>query len=141
MNLLTRRTLVLILTIVASSGVSQAAEPPLRRSAGQEVWARTEPYFGTNSPRGEVSDKDFAGFVDSEIAPRFPDGLTLLTGAGQHLDSKGVLQKERSKLLILFYPGSARDANRLIQEIRDRYKCRFEQESVLRVDSYVVVSF
>ena len=112
------------------------------RPAAQELWVRTELYFGTNQPGGtEVSDIQFAGFMDSEITPRFPDGLTLLAGYGQFLNSKGTLEKERSKVLILFYPAQTRDAFQHIQEIRKAYKDKYEQESVLRADSYVWISF
>ena len=69
---------------------------------------RTELYFGTNRRGGEVSDDEFASFVDSEITPRFPGGLTLLTGYGQFLNSQGVLIRERSKVLILFLSGAGR---------------------------------
>jgi hypothetical protein len=33
------------------------------------------------------------------------------------------------------------EANKRIQEIRERYKTAFSQESVLRVDSYSFISF
>jgi len=112
-----------------------------RPTASQEIWARTELYFGTNKAVGQVSDAEFALFVDNYITPRFPEGLTLLTGYGQFLNSKGILEKERSKVLILFYPITQRDANKLIEAIRNDYKTQFGQESVLRVDSYALVGF
>ena len=112
-----------------------------RRPRTQEVWIRTELYFGTNRPGGEVSDEEFAGFVDREVTKRFPDGLTLLTGYGQFLNSQGVLIRERSKVLILFYPLQTEGATARIQEIREAYKTAFQQESVLKVESYAYVSF
>jgi hypothetical protein len=118
-----------------------AADAPRHRPAAQEIWARTELYFGTARADGEVTEAEFVEFVDRYITPRFPDGLTLLTGYGQFLGSKGLVIKERSKLLILFYPFQFKGANRLIEEIRTKYKEKFGQESVLRVDSYSAVSF
>ena len=88
-----------------------------------------------------VTKAEFMQFVDGEVTPRFPDGLTLLSGYGQFLDSSGVIEKERSMVLILFYPLTAFDANKKIQEIRETYKSQFQQESVLRVDSVSNVSF
>ena len=55
--------------------------------------------------------------------------------------SSGVIVKERSNVLILFYPVQTEDANKLIQEIREAYIKAFQQESVLRVDSFAMVSF
>ena len=97
---------------------------------------RTELYFGRNKPDGaEVSLKDFDEFLSGFVTERFPDGLTVLTGRGQFLDSDGEVERERSVVLILLYPVSARNEKSVkIEEIRDEYKKRFLQQSVLRVD-------
>jgi uncharacterized protein DUF3574 len=97
---------------------------------------RTELYFGRNKPDGaEVSRKDFDEFLTGFVTERFPDGLTVLTGRGQFLDSDGEVERERSVVLILLYPVSARNEKSVkIDEIRDEYKKRFLQQSVLRVD-------
>ena len=65
----------------------------------------------------------------------------MLTGYGQFLNSTGVIQQERSFVLILLYPLSSNDKSRKIEEIRALYKARFNQESVLRVDTNNAVSF
>ncbi len=107
-----------------------------------EVWARTELFFGTSKPDGTVvSDGDFKQFLDAEITPRFPDGLTLLTGFGQFRNSDGVIIQEQSKLLILLYPLDDAGASDRIEQIRDTYESAFQQQSVLRVDSRAGVSF
>jgi hypothetical protein len=130
--------LALISLLPAPAG---AAEQKIRRPAATEVWARTELFFGTNTPWGPVSEEQFADFLNTEITPRFPEGLTLLTAYGQFQDSSGTLIRERSMLLILLYPAGSSDANERIQAIREEYKKRFRQESVLRVDSLAGVSF
>ena len=112
-----------------------------QQSAG-EIWNRTELYFGSAKPNGSVvSEKKFQRFVDEEVTPRFPDGLTVLTGNGQFRISSGVIIKERSMVLILLYPIEMQDAGERIEEIREAYKSAFQQESVLRVDSQARVSF
>lgn len=128
---------------LASQSLLPAGEPVRRPLASApEVWARTELYFGTNRSAGTpVSDTEFSTFVEQEVTPRFPDGLTLLNGLGQFRNSAGAIVKEKSFVLILLYPPQTVDANRKIQEIRDRYKFAFGQESVLRVDSFAFVSF
>jgi len=88
-----------------------------------------------------VTDEQFRAFLDSEITPRFPLGLTVLTGYGQFLNSAGVIQQERSFVLILLYPLSSQDSNTKIEEIRTLYKAAFNQESVLRTDTKHAVSF
>jgi Protein of unknown function (DUF3574) len=107
-----------------------------------DTWARTELYFGTSRPDGtSVSDEKFKRFLDQHVTPRFPDGLTLLTGSGQFKNSSGVIIQERSKVLILLYPLTDDDASNRIEAIRQIYKQLFSQESVLRVDSRAGVSF
>jgi Protein of unknown function (DUF3574) len=124
-----------------SSNAMAATEPVQRPTSAAEVWARTELYFGTSRPGlPEVTDAEFTDFVDTEVTPRFPDGLTRLTGKGQFRGSSGLI-KETSHVMILFYPLQMRNANLLIQQIRDRYKARFNQESVLRADGYSIISF
>ena len=97
---------------------------------------RTELYFGRNKPDGkEVSRKEFDEFLSGYVTERFPDGLTVLNGNGQFLNSEGEVERERSVVLILFYPASARNEKSIkVEEIREEYKTRFRQQSVLRVD-------
>jgi hypothetical protein len=140
---------VLLTTLGLSSATTQAGaiapEPTATTltaaaSGGGELFHRTELYFGRNRPGGEVSEEEFAHFVDVEVTKRFPDGLTLLSGLGQFQDG-GTIVQERSKLLILLYPLTDRQANREIEEIRQAYKELFQQTSVLRVDDLQRVSF
>lgn len=97
---------------------------------------RTELYFGTDKPGGgKVTTEDWDKFLEEEVTPRFPDGLTVLKGYGQFKDSGGKIVREASIILVLFYTKKQRAAvNQKIEEVRDSYKKRFNQESVLRVD-------
>ena len=88
-----------------------------------------------------MTEAEFNQFVDGQVTERFPDGLTLLSAYGQLRNSRGDLIRERSFLLVLLYPRDMRDANKRIQEIRERYKTAFAQESVLRVDTFQLVCF
>lgn len=99
------------------------------------LFARTELFFGTAKPDGAVTEEEFLAFLDKEVTPRFPDGLTLLKGDGQFRGEDGVIIKEDSFLLILLYPLEGfRESSRKINAIRRLYTTQFQQESVLRVD-------
>jgi hypothetical protein len=105
-------------------------------------FARTELFFGTNRPDGQppVSDEEFREFLDREITPRFPDGLTLVSAFGQFRNASGTIVQERSLLLVLLYPAETQKASsRKIERIRTAYKRQFQQESVLRVDDPMFV--
>jgi len=97
--------------------------------------ARLELYFGTQKPGGApVTEAEWAAFLDEEVTPRFPDGLTVLTGNGQWRNSRGVVTKETSSVLVILYePSGEKEA--AIEDIRAAYKDRFDQESVMRVDA------
>jgi hypothetical protein len=114
---------------VAEAG-SRALIPPFPA----DLFARTELFFGSLRPnKPPVSEEDFLGFLNDTITPLFPNGLTLLMGLGQFLNSQGIIQQEQSWLLILLYPiGERSDNNGKIEKIREEYKKAFEQESVLR---------
>jgi Protein of unknown function (DUF3574) len=108
---------------------------------GGEIFARTELLFGLSRSTGpDVTEEEFQSFIDLQVTPRFPDGLTLLTGNGQFKDSAGNTIQEGSKLLILLYPFSKK-RSALVDAVRDDYKTAFQQESVLRVDEHSCVSF
>jgi len=106
-----------------------------------ESMVRTELYFGRSMPGGQqVSAAQWAGFLESEVTPRFRQGLTVLDANGQWLAATGKVVKERTKLLILIYPDTPGNRS-AIGEIIDAYKRRFKQQAVLRVAGRVGVSF
>ena len=121
---------VLALGLVAPSLPASA----LDCAEGAFAMNRLELYFGTQKPGGApVTDAEWAGFLDEEVTPRFPDGLTVLTGNGQWRNSQGAVTKETSAVLIILYQPSA-EKEAAIEDIRAAYKDRFQQESVMRVD-------
>jgi hypothetical protein len=124
----------------ASAPASPAAVPTGGSTVGLpadcQPYERTVRFFGAGrAGKPPVSDQEFDAFLDAEITPRFPDGLTMLTGLGQWRGSDGKLTKERSSMVILLYPKpSAADSGTKIEEIRHLYEQKFNQESVLRAD-------
>jgi hypothetical protein len=129
------------------AALSASARDSAQDNAGRQKrfqaspFIRTELYFGRNKSDGtEVSRKEFDEFLSGFVTERFPDGLTILKGKGQFLDSEGEVERERSVVLILLYPVSARKEKSVkIEEIREEYKKRFLQQSVLRVDDSLPV--
>jgi hypothetical protein len=125
-----------------------AAGLPLAASAADahcpgdaEAFARTELFFGLSRPGGVITEEEFRAFVDARVTPRFPEGLTLLTGSGQFRDASGTIVVEGSKLLILLVPRRDARAQQKIEAIRSDYRHQFQQESVLRADAVSCVSF
>ena len=94
-----------------------------------------EAYFGRNvKTRAPVTDGEWARFMAETVTPAFPDGLTVLDGAGQWRNAAGQISREDSKVLLLVLPGQdqAAAAARLAP-VTAAWKARFAQESVLTV--------
>lgn len=127
-------------TVPAAHGQTESADAPgcalAAPEIGAEPWLRTELFFGTAKPDGSaVTEAEWDGFLDAEITPRFPDGLTVLDGAGQWQESDGDIVEEQSKIVVLLYPREASaESNAEIEQIRAAYEQAFKQESVLRAD-------
>lgn len=103
-------------------------------------FARTELYFGTAMSEGPVTEAQFQDFVDREVTPRFPDGLTITKADGRFRTEEGEIVKEQSFVLVLLYPYETfAEGSRRIERIRSLYKKQFDQQSVLRVDDQFVV--
>lgn len=110
-------------------------------NAKQTNLLKDELYFGLTKPGGEpVSEAEWQEFVSAVITPRFREGLTVLDGSGQFLNTSGILIRENSKIVILIYESSP-EKNQAINEVIETYKRTFQQESVLRATSEVKVSF
>jgi hypothetical protein len=129
-------TLVPTATLVPAPSATELDMRDADARLKTDPFIRTELFFGSERPgKPEVNDTEFKQFLDQEVTPRFPDGLTVLKGFGQFRESDGKIVQESSFVLILLYPRETlRDSSGKIEQIRTLYKQRFEQESVLRVD-------
>lgn len=120
--------------VVGDATVS-ACLPPSR------TMTRLELLFGSDRKGAPaVSAEEWTAFVDREVTPRFPDGLTVLSADGQWRGSDGALVKERSRVVVVWHEPTAK-SHADAEAIRAAYKGQFAQESVMRVDSRSCVSF
>lgn len=118
----------------AGAGTAIACRP------GSAPMARTELIFGTQRPRlPPVSGAAWRRFVAREIAPRFPDGFTLLEARGEWRGRRGGI-RETSHILIVWHGVTPHQQDKF-EVLRSIYKQRFRQQSVLRIDGADCVSF
>lgn len=126
--------------LALSLATSACGEDEAACEVGSEMH-RTELFFGRDRANAEpVSEAEWQNFVDTSVTPRFRDGLTMYDADGQYLLENGNLVREDSKVLVLLHDGNAA-ISRDIDTIRDEYKQRFNQESVLRIDAVSCVAF
>lgn len=100
------------------------------------VLIKDELYFGLSKPTGEeITETNWKKFLNLVVEPRFPEGFTILNADGQYMKTE-----EPAKVLVIFHSNSGKE-NQFMQEIIDKYKQQFQQQSVLRVSCLVTVLF
>ena len=87
-----------------------------------------------------MTDAAWRAFLADEITPRFPDGLTVFTAAGQWRDASGTMVRECTKVVLILTKSDDAGMQRTV-EIAEAYKRTFGQESVLRVIAEVCAAF
>ena len=107
-------------------------------------WVDTKLYFGlgpADHPEQGISEARWRDFLDREVTPRFPDGLSVVDVYGQW-QGKGQTAPERlrSKLLIIDYLDSQQNRDK-VDAIRAAWKKMTGDQSVLRVTEPADVSF
>lgn len=139
MNLRPLRLILLVTCLTLGACVS--AERIAPATAGMSAQISDRLYFGRNIPTGgTVSDRAWAAFLAEVVTPRFPAGLTVLSGDGQWRGADGAIAHEKSFVLELLHPDDTA-SEQAVREIAAEYQRRFAQEAVLRVRDRVEVSF
>ena len=107
-------------------------------------WVTTQLYFGlgpADAPDKGVSDAAWRDFLDKQVTPRFPAGLSVIDLYGQwQVNQETKPERVRTKLLILAYPATSENSAR-IEAIRVAWKTLTGDQSVMRVTQPADVSF
>jgi hypothetical protein len=98
--------------------------------------------FGRNiGDAPAVDDAAWEHFVDREMTPRFPDGLTITDATGQWREPKGgAVKREAAKHVEIAMSGRADDQKRLAALV-EAYKEQFHQRGVVVIIRPACVSF
>lgn len=131
----------LALSSALAAGACQHAGGSGLACAGQS-WQEARLYFGQSIPDGGRVELDqWRGFLDAVVAPRFPDGFTVLDGTGFWRDRvSDETEAEGSKVLVVLHDDGA-TSRQALEEIAADYIARFDQQAVLRSDRAVCVNF
>lgn len=124
-----------------NAGLKASSTEPVCAAGGVEM-ARVELIFGLDiKGGGRITEKEWRAFLEQEVTPRFPDGLTAFDAYGQwRVPNDGRIARLDTKMLLIWYAPSP-EAEARIQEVREAYKTRYRQISVMRVDGMDCVSF
>lgn len=137
------RKLALFAALGLLSACAQTSTPPQPVQVAGTCAAPLKPaleinlYFGRDiEGGGEVTERQWAQFVASEVTPRFPDGLSVLNVAGQSRNSANQMLRERTKLLVVVvFDAPTHQAK--VQVIVEAYNSRFGQHGVFRTEHAV----
>ena len=123
-------------------GAMLAAGPVLAACpTGLKSMRTAEFVFGRNiGEKPGVSDDDWQGFLDREVATRFPNGFTVFDARGQWRNPEGETVQEPSKILLIALTGDPHEDERLAGLAR-AYKLQFHQQSVLLMEQGACVTF
>ena len=102
----------------------------------------TDLYFGQSKPDGSmITEKEWNQFREDQVAKLFKEGSTVIQAAGNWYDPEiHKLITEPTYVVIYLYKKSS-SMSQQIDSLRDRYKLKFQQQSVLRVDKKVRARF
>ena len=150
--------LPLLFAVAASANAAPPAAEPApsaqlhgdaARPAEAGGWVRSELYFGVGEETGPsareqtdvISEAQWRAFLDKEVTPRFPDGLTVFDAYGQWL-FRGAPEPNRlrTKVLVILHEDSPQRRND-IEAIRLAWKQATKHQSVLWSRQPVEVSF
>ncbi len=132
---------LLALTLAGCVQPVPQAQAPAALCQADNAMTQTTLYFGLSRPAGaDITATEWQHFIDSDVTPRFRDGLTVFDAKGQWLGNDGKLAREQSKALMLIH-GKDKESESKIETLRGIYKSRFKQDSVMRVDLPVCVQF
>ena len=115
--------------------------------AKTEGWVDTQLFFGlgladASAEGGKgVSETEWRDFLDKEVTPRFPAGLSVVDVYGQWQGkNRKTPERLRSKMLVIEYPGTPENSAK-IEAIRVAWKQKTGDQSVLKVTKPADVSF
>ena len=131
---------LLVAAVFAMPVAAQAQDLGCRDPAKPTL--RAEMFFGrTIGGRLAVGERQWTTFLNREIAPRFPDGLTVIDAQGRWRDpATGAIVREPAKLVIVVTADDAAARER-IAAAAAAYKQRFRQKSVGVVTQIVCAVF
>ena len=132
--------LLALLPALPLGGCSATTDDPARTRG----WVDTRMYFGlgpADQPSRGIDEVAWRGFLDREVTPRFPDGLSVVAAYGQWQGPREVApERLRSRILVIDYPDTAENRGR-IEAIRLAWRRLTGDLSVLRVTQPADVSF
>lgn len=102
----------------------------------------TSLYFGQSKPGGGMlTAAEWKAFKEGQVTRVFKEGCTILEGSGNWYDPDRRQQITEPTYVVVYLYKPSRQLSQQIDSLREWYKTRFQQQSVLRVDKKVKARF
>jgi hypothetical protein len=132
----------LCLAILPLTGLRADDPTPAPKTvAPTKVWIKSEIYFGRNLPDGRtVTEAEWKAFLDNQITPLFPKGLTVLEAYGQMEVGQHKIEKQATFVLLIVHPDDPAQEARLAELVK-LYRETFGKVGIMRLNSVVTPQF
>ena len=104
-----------------------------RDDSRQTKWIRSEIFFGRIIPGGgQVSEEQFAAFLQDSVTKAFPVGMTVYDVYGQMERADGDIVRQDTKVVLLIHDGSQAN-EQAITDIISNYRSSFGNPQVMHL--------
>lgn len=111
-------------------GVAGCATPPPPACPPGQALVRVAQVFLGARPPAKIDPAAIARFVDEEVTPRFPDGVSVVNGGDQWKGAENQIMREAAKVLLIVMPADG-GGHRRLEAIRAAYRAKFGQDSAV----------
>lgn len=106
-----------------------------KSTATKAQWLRTEIYCGRGIPAGgQVSEQQFADFLDKVVTKEFPKGMTVFDAYGQMEKTSGTIVKQPTKVILVVHEKSGENSAK-VQKVAEEYRSKFGNPQVMHISS------
>ena len=134
------KRLAALLVVAAAAVAGCQTTPTPTCPVGQESLRTAQLFLGRKDVGPRASAAELSRFIDKEITPRFPDGVTVVNGGAQWEGAENVLMRDAAKVVHIVMPAKG-NMDRKLKAVRKAYRAQFKQESVLVVTQPACVAF
>jgi hypothetical protein len=118
----------LLLALLAVAGCASA--PKLACAPGESPVQTAQMFVGSRA--APVSEARVRSFVNREVTPRFPDGVTVVDGGGQWTGDENRMIREANKVVLIVLPPHTHALGRMLS-LRRAYRAEFRRWPVMVV--------
>jgi len=119
-----------VLAALAGLALAGCTTPPKPVCpAGQAQMRTAQLFLGGKAPT-RPNEADLRRFIDQEVTPRFPDGVTVVPGGGRWKGAQNQMIRDAAKVVLIVLPARG-DAQANVEAVRAAYRQRFNQDSVV----------